>query len=105
MTDRELVEQAAQAAGYVPARVTDDGVVLLRGVPVKWSPLTDNGDALRLIVALRMDVTYFEGEVTADASGAWASERLDRPGCEDEATRRAVVRAAAARFAAQGAAA
>lgn len=51
-TDRELLELAAKAAGYTPARATNDGVVLLRGVLVKWKPMEDDGDALRLAAAI-----------------------------------------------------
>jgi hypothetical protein len=50
--DRELLELAAKAAGYSPCRVTNDGVILLRGIRVKWKPLDDDGDALRLAVAI-----------------------------------------------------
>jgi hypothetical protein len=52
--DRELLTLAAKAAGYFPAVITDDGVVFLRGTRVKWSPRTDDGDALRLAVALNL---------------------------------------------------
>lgn len=52
MDDKKLLELAAKAAGYTPTRVTDDGVVLMRGIRVNWKPLDDDGDALRLAVAL-----------------------------------------------------
>ena len=45
MTDRELLEAAAKAAGYVHYHPGD-------GFYQTWNPLTDDGDALRLAVKL-----------------------------------------------------
>lgn len=59
--DRELLELAAKAAGYEPAVFTDDGVVMLRGIQVKWSPKHDDGDSLRLAVALGLQVSVLRG--------------------------------------------
>ena len=103
MTDRELLELAAKAAGKkVHTRnqadrdacgAGDVGLWISEGQTC-WNPLTDDGDALRLAVRLRMTV-----DVTDEASGAgaiglkWCSEP-----CKDDpyaATRRAIVRAAA----------
>lgn len=65
MTDAEYEElkYAAIAAGYKPARLTDDGEALLReGIAAPWNPRDRNrhsdfmGDALRLAAALRLDV-------------------------------------------------
>ena len=95
MTDRELVERAAMAAGYSPARVTHDGLVLLRGVAVKWSPLRDNGDALRLAVAMGMDLHIDKGSACARSLEHEAVEDFDDYGDPMAATRRAIVRAAA----------
>jgi len=103
MTDRELLEFAAKAAGYkkyykkrrVMAEKTMD-----------WNPLTNDGDALRLAVKRRFHINIFS---------ACSSEGIDSPGfveiwCGDcdpihtesveggdyeTATRRAIVRAAA----------
>lgn len=50
--DREILELAAKAAGYSRVRVTNDGVVIISGVKCSWQPLTDSGDALRLVVSL-----------------------------------------------------
>jgi hypothetical protein len=55
MTDRELLEQAAKAAGAERLKGTyENGWWLDDGW---WNPLTDDGDALRLAVKLRMDMT------------------------------------------------
>ncbi|WP_141118666.1 hypothetical protein [Pandoraea sp. PE-S2R-1] len=111
MTDRELVEQAGVAAGYFPARVTDDGVVMLRGVPVNWRPLDDDGDALRLAIAigilidsagtqydLRDKVGSSYEHVTAIVNGKCFSEPIPSGG-RLVAVRRAIVRAAASQAA------
>lgn len=93
MYDRELLELAAKAAGYNAfpghaAQMMDSG----------WNPLTDDGDALRLAVKLRLDVMFFEGlqevhsahcTVDFSATGESYGENVDA------ATRRAIVRAAA----------
>jgi hypothetical protein len=89
-TDRELLEAAAKAAGIIwPPKWPYPSV----GDP-SWNPLTDDGDALRLAVKLKMTV-----DVTDEASGAgaiglkWCSEPYkDDPYAT---TRRAIVRAAA----------
>lgn len=58
MTDREMLEAAARAGGYVVIRWTDDGTaLLLEGVEQPWNALHETphsdcmGDALRLAVA------------------------------------------------------
>lgn len=99
MNDRELLELAANAAGYVPARVTHDGVVLMRGIRVKWRPLQDDGDAFRLAVALGIKVRWHS---TLNQALAWIplgeeiqvnAEALS--GDKFAATRRVIVMAAA----------
>jgi hypothetical protein len=100
MTDRELLELAAKAAGieigWIDPVWNDPGAVPYIHLPggKLWNPLTDDGDALRLAVKLKMTM-----DVTDKASGAgaiglkWCSEP-----CKDDtyaATRRAIVRAAA----------
>lgn len=50
MTDRELLKKAAKAAGYWSAEF--DCPDLLPSLT--WDPLTDDGDALRLAVKLRL---------------------------------------------------
>ncbi len=53
-TDRELLELAAKAAGY--AYKPANRCIVVDGLPVKWDPLTDDGDALRLAVKLGLSV-------------------------------------------------
>lgn len=90
-TDRELLELAAKAAGAI--WVGHYNRWELNGK--SWWPLTDDGDALRLEVELRMlvDVTRFS--TTAIANGdIHVTEKHN--GDPYAATRRAIVRAAAA---------
>ena len=60
MTDRETLELAARAAGYVfgeyggkPARQVTTKIGAAR---IYWNPLTDDGDALRLAVYLEFEI-------------------------------------------------
>lgn len=98
-TNKELLALAAKAAGYSPAVVTDDGVVILRGVRVKWNPLEDDGDAMRLAVALRMALScgshlrrcWAEHEKVGAFFGQWELFNGD----ENKAMRYAITRCAA----------
>ena len=59
MSDRELLELAAKAAGLslLWSRLEDaDLSPRLADSFFNWNPLTDDGDALRLVVALRLHV-------------------------------------------------
>jgi hypothetical protein len=58
MTDRELLELAAKAAGLE----WHDGSVWLDADAdyVPWNPLTDDGDALWLAVKLRISIYFHE---------------------------------------------
>ena len=88
-SDRELLELAAKAIGWHPDAIidTDNGVR-------KWSPLTDDGDALRLAVKLDIDV-YGAGS-TRFAEGDFGPHSEEAVnGDKFAATRRAIVRAAA----------
>jgi hypothetical protein len=111
MTDRELLELAAKAAGlYVGFEYAytksgrhdlywshvhhqlawhDKTAGSEYPEPVFWNPLTDDGDALRL--AVKLDLTVMIGAVR-DVSGQLS---LDKSEDDLEATRRAIVRAAA----------
>lgn len=108
MSDRELLEFAAKAAG-VHGRFFE--ITPLDGYPTyscgigyqsrstrPWNPLTDDGDALRLAVKLHMLVdadgaAYAIATARPKASGIMVSEKhKDDPYA---ATRRAIVRAAA----------
>lgn len=59
MNDKELLEMAAKAAGYeladkVDSQIPSGGVWIIdkNGKDAVWSPLLDDGDALRLAVKL-----------------------------------------------------
>lgn len=98
MNDIELLELAAKAAGYTPhiSQSAMPGLLLID--QVFWSPLEDDGDAMRLAIQLHIDIQFFEGfeEVIAEhASGQYrqASEKFSDDMAS--ATRRAIVRAAA----------
>ena len=67
-----------------------------------WDPLTDDGDALRLVVKLNMDIVYDFDRVMVvygDGDATLTTEYfydLPTPTDQYSATRRAIVRAAAA---------
>ena len=110
MTDRELLEAAAKAAG-VPIYESTDGTLQNRPIWVvecggamgtmpyeqEWNPLRDDGDALRLAVKLR---SFPVIEFWSDG-GLWVFMPGDEQNAEllgtdpYAATRRAIVRAAA----------
>lgn len=117
MTDRELLELAAKAAGIDGDYVTDFGSgdyyyqwnqcgilyeLHLGGLYV-WNPLTDDGDALRLAVKLNMSLlldAHHDGCVLAqwdnhkiETESIWFHENSEKDA--NAATRRAIVRAAA----------
>ena len=85
MTDKELLELAAKAIGskliwhksLQPYCCLDDPIN--NG---EWNPLTDDGDAFRLAVDLKITAILFVNHYDAMA-------------CDRTATRRAIVRAAA----------
>ncbi len=100
MDDRELLELAAKANDMHPDSYgySSLGVMELavHGVPhcgftgPIWNPLTDDGDALRLAVKKSL--------FTSDRYGLFKRffrEEIDRDLKPSEATRRAIVRAAA----------
>ena len=100
MTDRELLENAAKAAGYdstIDMYGFDDfGNPLLdrNEPPTIWNPLTDDGDALRLAVKLNLDVHFWPEHPEAWVEAMAQDELLGSD--PYAATRRAIVRAAAA---------
>lgn len=93
MTDRELLELAAKAAGY-----WDERFDCYKGA-ANWNPLDDDGDALRLAVKLKLliDTDY----CCAQANGIWFGRGDENAGVSHDecdpyaATRRAIVKAAA----------
>jgi hypothetical protein len=94
MTDRELLELSAKAAFGGKNFIGD----------MRWNPLTDDGDALRLAVKLRLWVQISErsvwiaqnaDEIFGDMAASTFLMVSDCGGDACEATRRAIVRAAA----------
>ena len=105
MTDRELLELAAKAAGIKIIRITDTGMPLIIGKNEdgkywdSWNPLTDDGDALRLAVKLEL-VIVNDFETGFSVVKPWnhtvyVSESHSNNSDPYAATRRAIVRAAA----------
>ena len=98
MTDRELLEMAAKAAGYTISWYDEDdyGDTYWLLHSERWNPLTDDGDALRLAVIVGIDVDQY-----GDIAEAWKAGLygfiVEPYSCDPcAATRRAIVRAAAA---------
>jgi len=108
MTDRELLEAAAKAAGKkVHTRnqadrdacgAGDVGLWISEGQTC-WNPLTDDGDALRLAVKLNIWPVrqYAQPTIVVQKGAAYFDELASEPIGDDPlaATRRAIVRAAA----------
>jgi len=95
MTNKELLELAAKAAGYkgeyqnggewMSVRYGFTEAFYVDDLEKYWNPLTDDGDALRLAVKLGINVPT-----------RWEHEKMERCGLDFyAATRRAIVRAAA----------
>ena len=92
MTDKELLELAAKAAGFSVWTDIDGNLYSgTSGTEVNWNPLTDDGDALRLAVKLGLWVHCGKCDVSIEGT------RIEIPCGNDPyaATRRAIVRAAA----------
>jgi hypothetical protein len=109
MTDKELLELAAKAAdlNYDPTKEGDEiGRVYSEHLGLWvwhwkdwWNPLTDDGDALWLAVKLGIDVLVVpNGNTTTFADSMKNEPRFQENHDQDPyaATRRAIVRAAAA---------
>ena len=97
MTDRELLELAAKAAGDVTHEEVWKGEYShFERNGYGWNPLTDDGDALRLAVKLQLGIAVGDGcsFVRLPQYDRSLSEPHDS-GCPYAATRRAIVRAAA----------
>lgn len=103
MNDRELLELAAKAAGYTVRYVSDGkggGSFYMEPSQLWWNPLDDDGDALRLAVRRRLSVrtSDIRSSVIAQAEHGTGFHTCTEPHSGDPcaATRRAIVRAAAA---------
>ena len=98
MTDRELLELAAKAAGIelVWHGDTDPFCFAETVAGIKWSPLTDNGDALRLAVTLHLTVCVgLSGSTTVTDAFRNPLAVIKHDNDPDATTRRVIVRAAA----------
>jgi hypothetical protein len=113
MTDRELLELAAKAHGdLLKDKHGEWAVVDKYGLLDEWNPLTDDGDALRLAVKLRIDLSLWinvghavaKTYIGAGRGISLVGETEPRPVNDHKepygtdpyaATRRAIVRAAA----------
>ena len=105
MTDRELLELAAKAAGIL-TQSWYGNEAYIDGMLSRWNPLTDDGDALRLAVSQKMGIhyetQYYNGEYV-EVIEVYHSHEDDACQCVTEplgedpmaATRRAITRAAA----------
>ncbi len=100
MTDRELLELAAKAAGIQfselggGARYAPQPGIMQPYVP--WNPLAEDGDALRLVVKCNLHVCVGYGSVSACLQDDGSFHRIEE--IKDDpyaATRRAIVRTAA----------
>lgn len=102
MNDRELLELAARAVGIVNFRYTGPETLFVEvgsrpgASGYYWQPLTDDGDALRLAVKLEINIlpTMEQASCRNPEYTAWMNEDASRD--PFAATRRAIVRAAAA---------
>ncbi len=103
MTDRELLELAAKAIGI-------DGLPFLDNQYCQgalrcgywddlnescWNPLEDDGDALRLVVKLKLSITIHERDHHKWSHIVWVGSVFELLHDDHGAVRRAIVRAAA----------
>lgn len=105
---RELLEKAAKAAGLIVQKNTevvnaDDRFI---GIKVRdterdkyrlWNPLTDDGDAFRLAVKLRISVMQPDPADRGNVLALYSRDGTSEPRGSDPyaATRLAIIRAAA----------
>ena len=97
MSDRELLEFAAKAAGIDVRWYQGDCLRVAdkcNGFAGKWNPLTDDGDALRLMVKLDIVPRLINSVAFAWKDGICDTQELVASD-PYAATRRAIVRAAA----------
>ena len=85
-TDRDLLEMAAKAAGLKSPRFIENtswGTGISHGegdaIYLVWNPITDDGDALRLAVKLRLlwdEMELFDLHFETDSKDPYAATRL-----------------------------
>lgn len=106
MQDKEILELAAKAAGMHANQWAEADELIAGksgwvqfiglGAASVWNPLTDDGDALRLVVKLNLWVHVEKyGASARKAGGTWTGCESHLHGGIEQATRRAIVRAAA----------
>ena len=104
LTDKELLELAAKSAGVEWQSYDLQKGLCLSPVPKKmyitayWNPLTDDGDAFRLAVKLKMNVSSWGFGACAYVVAKGIESAIEEPHYGDDperATRRAIVRCAA----------
>lgn len=96
MSDQQLLELAAKAAGMAPPYDEHGIFSAWVGDPVHghwWNPLEDDGDALRLAVRLRISLLSAGSNTACDIPHT--DEYVWEDAVDDSAARRAIVRAAA----------
>jgi hypothetical protein len=93
-TDRELLELAARAAGYKYKSANE--CIVIDGIPGRWNPVLDDGDALRLAVQLNFTVDVQDDQKCVEVR-SYDFLPMQEPFAGDRfvATRCAIVRAAA----------
>lgn len=101
MNDKTLLELAAKAAGYSTSKYWhNDGIHCSTEYAYTdgahgWNPLTDDGDALRLAVKLKMLVNVMTKGVQVDIENIEDAALESIESDPYAATRRAITRAAA----------
>lgn len=101
-SDRELLELAAKAAGvrlFVWGAKGAENICLKLDDNTpgpRWNPLTDDGDALRMAVELKLEFEWWKNGVSIGRDDLPPAP-IEHSGADPyAATRRAIVRAAAA---------
>lgn len=100
MTDKKMLELAAKAAGY---NIVDNShpvslYIAIEGCKggARWNPLSDDGDALRLAIKLKMLVDTIGNVIIGSLPSVCVEFDFDeQSACPLSAVRRAIVRAAA----------
>ena len=94
MNDKELLTLAAKAAGYNLEEHYDDDQYYpwCAETEAFWNPLLNDGDALRLMVNLGMDILFYQSIV---AVTYWATTQEPYSFDMEASTRRAIVKVAA----------
>ncbi|MDR2333724.1 MAG: hypothetical protein LBE61_09590 [Burkholderiaceae bacterium] len=102
MSDRELLMKAAKSVGKELDldRFDDEMGFIILGISRWWNPLTNDGDALRLAAALKIDLEWQStGPFPETRVEAYQRNQEGSWFCADEAEddyRRAITRVAAA---------